>query len=112
MTGMTSIYKLFDTRYPDVCLYVGRTKQPLKKRLGGHKSENNVYSIKNYSGKEYVDIALIEYIEPHDFIGCKELKYIRELNPVYNFQTSSNHIEFIKNNSRRLDIQPQKLNAL
>jgi hypothetical protein len=80
-----SIYELVDSRFPDVCLYVGRTKNSLNARLCNHKAPGNLRSISSYPDKSYVIIRLLERC-PERVRTQREFHWIETLNPRYNFK--------------------------
>jgi hypothetical protein len=84
---MISVYKLIDSRFPDVCLYVGKTNGSLQKRLLNHKCKR-FRSILPYQGKEHVIIVLIETCREEDG-HQREGFWINELRAIYNKQLST-----------------------
>ena len=90
---MYHIYKLIDSRYPDVCLYVGETQRP-KKRISQHKNVNQKYSIREYPDKKYIKLIILEtlnYDEDIKFVIKRENYYINLLNPIYNIRRTNPH---------------------
>jgi hypothetical protein len=84
---MVIIYKLVDSRFPDVCLYVGKTKGTMSARMSAHKS-TNFNRILPYKDKEYVIIVFIETCNEED-VHQREGFWINELKAIYNRQLSS-----------------------
>ena len=80
-----SIYELVDSRFPDICLYVGRTMQTLKARLRSHQAPSNLRSISNYPDRKHVIIRLLE-ICPERHKTQREFHWIETLKPKYNFK--------------------------
>ena len=75
---------MIDLRYPDICLYVGRTNNP-KKRCNEHKRLSNKRSIGQYPDKQYLIMVIIEECSEKNQFE-REYHWIEILNPGYNFK--------------------------
>lgn len=75
---MFTLYKIY---YGDALAYLGRTRQPLKRRLHGHFFKKRLHKA--------IDIFRVTRIERAEFLTCAdmylyEIYYINKLHPLLN----------------------------